>query len=378
MKIFFVLLTGITSFVGAFAFCEPDKQEIREQQNIFHIEQAVQYYENSGDYASALEVARNGFEKVSKQGNFQEIVKLAEKIDELEKNHLSRGASRLLFDESYQPRDKLLQLFQTLSMPSLDKSQKPIVQINAWSQNNLLRQGERWHQQTDDFESLKSQIKPFLTDLGFVKASFPKFKTYDGAIIHGASLTRVRLRLHYLIEQWQQGVRFSTLYFLGGERPLDPEIESWTVFMDKSSSPLKIKEGWLEPLHMPKTECEMMQIVWQQAEIPEDMRQNVKVYFVNASMKQDPNSGKWMRPTTDDTVQSWLAMNPSPGRYLAITNAPYVNRQDMVMRSIASKNYGFDTVGYGADEKEKMAIFLDELARLIFQTKKFSENDDKR
>ena len=64
---------------------------------------------------------------------------------------------------------------------------------------------------------------------------------------------------------------------------------------------------------------------------------------------------------------------PLYGRYLAVTNAPYTNRQDLVVRALAPSDYGFDTIGSGASEQEKVAIFLDELARLIFQTKQLSE-----
>ena len=50
-----------------------------------------------------------------------------------------------------------------------------------------------------------------------------------------------------------------------------------------------------------------------------------------------------------------------------ITNAPYINREDLAIRTIAPSEYGFDTVGSSAREQEKMVIFLDELARFIFQ-----------
>lgn len=37
--------------------------------------------------------------------------------------------------------------------------------------------------------------------------------------------------------------------------------------------------------------------------------------------------------------------------------------------------YDFDTVGPGANEQEKMVIFLDELARFIYQVKQVSEKN---
>ncbi|VHO03442.1 hypothetical protein [Candidatus Rhabdochlamydia sp. T3358] len=324
----------------------------------------IQQYEQSGNYAAALKIARN-----SDAGNFSQIKRLEEEL-------LTLGSSRLLFDENYQPRVKLIQLLELVGMEPLNGSEKAIIQINNWAQKNLLRQGERWQEQTNRFEELKPQIKPLLRELGFVDALFPHFKEYEGVIVHGALLPRARLRLYYLIEQWQQGVRFSHIYFLSGERPLEVNRENESTFMDDSKSPLKIRKDWAAPLEFPKTEREMIQLVWEQSEIPEDMRK-VEVHFINALMKKDAKGESSIRPTTDDTVKAWLETKPPHGRYLAITNAPYINRQDLTVRIIAPFKYSFDTVGSGAGQQEKMAIILDELARFIFQTKQISEKVSK-
>lgn len=336
-------------------------RDIKDYQN------AMQQYEQAGNYASALEMARKGYEESRKQGLSQAAEDFFKEIKQLEDKVLSLGFSRRLFDENGQPRPKLLQLLDLVGMPSLNGSEPAIVQINTWAQQNLLRQGERWHEQTKKFENLEAKIKPLLVDLGFVDAVSPHFKEYQGALVHGALLSRARLRLNYLVEQWKSGVRFPSIYFLSGERPLEDQYENRSTLKEEGGSPLKIRKDWVEPLEYPKTESEMMQLVWEQSEIPEEMRKTVKVYFINAPMKKDPASGKLLRPTTDDTVEAWLKSGPPEGNYLAVTNAPYMNRQDLVIRAIAPKKYGFDTVGSGASKQEKMAIFLDELARSIFQ-----------
>ena len=284
----------------------------------------------------------------------------------------SLNSSRLLFDENDQPRVKLLQLLELVGMEPLNKSEKAIVQINNWAQKNLLRQGERWQEQANRFEELKPKIKPLLSELGFVDATLPHFREYQGAIVHGALLPTVRLRLHYLVEQWKQGIRFPHIYFLSGERPLDALQENKNTFLEDNESLLKVRKDCSEPLEFPKTESEMIQLVWEQSEIPAEMRKEIEVHFINAPMKKDSKSERLLRPTTDDTVEAWLKATPPPGRYLAISNAPYTNRQDLVVRTIAPSEYGFDTIGSGASEQEKVAIFLDELARFIFQTKQIS------
>lgn len=335
---------------------------------------AIQQHEQSGDYAAALKIARNRYEDLLQRGLSQDAKDFSETVKCLEDKLLALGSSRRLFDENYQPRVKLLVLLKIVGMEALNPSEKAAIQINNWAQKNLLRQGERWQEQTTRFEELKMAITPLLKELGFVDATIPSFKEYQGVIVHGALLPKVRLRLHYLIEQWKRGVRFSCIYFLSGGRPLEAQYENQHAFIDDSESLLKIRKGWSAPLELPKTESEMTQLVWEQSEIPEDMRYAVKVHFINAPMKRDPKSERWIRPTTDDTVETWLKAAPPPGRYLAVTNAPYTNRQDLVVRAIAPAEYGFDTVGSGASEQEKIAVFLDELARYVFQIKQLSGN----
>jgi len=334
--------------------------------------------EQTGDYGTALKIARDDYEKSLKLGLTLEAANFLKSVNHLEGELLALGSSRLLFDENYQPRAKLLKILELAGMEPLNKSEKAVLQINSWAQKNLLRQGERWQEQTSTFEALKLQIEPLLSELGFIEASSPHFTEYQGAILHGALLPRVRLRLHYLVEQWKQGVRFSHLYFLSGERPLEVQKENEDLFIQDKDSPLKIRPDWTPPIQFPKTECEMMQLVWDQSEIPELMRKEVQVYFINAPMKNNPKSDKLLRPTTDDTVKYWLKTTPLYGRYLAITNAPYTNRQDLIVRSLAPREYGFDTIGSGANKHEKVAIFLDELARLIFQTKQLALSSDRK
>ncbi|MES2199723.1 MAG: hypothetical protein V4489_06110 [Chlamydiota bacterium] len=352
-----IFLFGISSLWSAPQLVEMD-QYMETNLN------KIQAYEQAGDYAKALEFAR-------KQNESPLTIDIAEKA------LLNLGYSRLIFDEHFQPRVKLLQLLDIVGMPPLNPSESAILQINAWAQKNLLRQGERWQEQMIQFEKLKSQIKPLLLDLGFIDATSSQFRDYQGAILHGAILPRVRIRLNYLVEQWKSGVRFSKLYFLSGARPLVMQHENKDCLMQDHTSPLKIKKDWKAPKEFPKTESEMIQLVWEQSDIPDDMCRNLEVHFINAPMKKDPKSENLLRPTTDDTIETWLKTAPLQGRYLAITNAPYTNRQDAVIRTIAPCEYGFDTIGPAADEYEQMAIYLDELARLIFQTKQFATKNGK-
>jgi hypothetical protein len=154
---------------------------------------------------------------------------------------------------------------------------------------------------------------------------------------------------------------------LSSERRL--EERETKALINPTNSPLKIRQDWNKPIKLPQTENEMIQLVWEQSEIPNDMRQ-IKVNFINAPMKQS-------RPNTEDTIKEWLKNSPSSGTYLVISNAPYRNRQDLVMQRLvmqgnALSKYNFDTVGSEAGEI-KIIIFLDELARFIYEAKQISE-----
>ena len=232
------------------------------------------------------------------------------------------GCSRAfqLFDENLKPKAELVNLLNILGKKDKDNS---IKKINEWSQQNLLRVGERWDVQTNKFDKLKDEIMPLLKNLGFVNEVCPHFQEYKGAIVHGAALPVVLRRFRYLVELWKKGVCFSDIYFLSGNRDLT----------EKEKNILK-SEGHCEDI---ATEAEMVKYVWQAENIPE--------------------------------ATTWFGMHPPKGRYLAVSNAPYINRQDLVMR--ANKNYDFDTVGPQAPEMEAVAIFLDEVARCVFQTMQF-------
>lgn len=284
-----------------------------------------------------------------------------------------------LFDEQFNPTSELLDLLHRVGMP---QEIATIDAINAWAQANLLRQGERWHQQTDKFESRKDELWPIFEKLGFLNEIepvpymvyrpydkhlqiYPPYNRYDGAMIHGATLGRVRLRLHHLIQLWHNNVCFKDLYFLTGDRTLDSEKESVAQLLGDINSPLKIRANWQAPAELPQNETEMVKWVWEQSNIPAQLRSSVKVHFISAPKKLDPKTGNMVRPTTDDTADCFFK-TVKHGRYLAISNQPYVARQDMAVRLRIPEGFVLDTVGVGISMHEKVGIVLDELARLIY------------
>lgn len=271
------------------------------------------------------------------------------------------------FDAKGQASKKMLELLRVVGMDTSLESNCTLEKINDWAQQNLLRKGERWETQTARFEALKPELMPLFKDLRMIDASFPQTHIYEGALVHGAILSTVRARVGYLVKQWENGIRFKTLYFLSGERDLQPELEGADALSSDASSSLKIRKDWQGIQTPVKTESEMMKLVWEQSEIPQSMRESLEICFINAPKKQLSGSDNWVRPTTEDTVLFWLKEMPSPGRYLGVSNGPHTIRQHVMTQSLAGNRYAIDTIGTATREGAKMAIILDELARLIFQ-----------
>lgn len=238
----------------------------------------------------------------------------------------------------------LLQILEITGMEPLHNQEPMLDQMNIWAQKNLLRQGERWDEQTDRYEKLSSQLRPLLAELRFINQIVAPINHYQGALIHGSTVNTTKVRIQYLDSEWNRGVRFSSLYFLTGSRPL--------TAAERSFIPVE-------------TEAEMTQFLWNEMDISPDMKSQVEVFFINAPMKQNLS----LRPTTEDTVNEWLKTSPPLGHYLAISNAPHIPRQDFILQTLAPKKYSFDTIGPGASENEKMVIFLDELARFLYSLK---------
>lgn len=302
--------------------------------------------ELNGNYSKALVLARQAQQTTD--------------VSRLENAVLEFGLSHRLFDANMTPRPKLLELLYLLGM---EKNRTTLSHINEWTQQNLRRKGERWEKQSDKYESMRSQIMPQLSELGLVEAISPSFQTYDAAIVHGALIIRVRSRLHFLVEQWNQGIRFKHLYFLTGERLLEPKYESPDRLLSDTNSPLRIRPDWIPPTVMPKFENEMVEMVWDQSEIPADMRAAVSVHFISAP--KQPGS---TRAQTEDTILAWMKETHPTGRYLAVTEAPYLGRQDFLVRKHLNNKAGLDTAGYEArEETVSMAIMLDELSSWIYE-----------
>lgn len=185
------------------------------------------------------------------------------------------------------------------------------------------------------------------TEQGLFAAWKPFYKSYDKALILGATTSRMQMRLDYLKQLWEDGVRFDEIVWLTGDRPLDKRVDDLT---DRYSN-----------------ESEAARILWKETSLPEEMR-NLPVIFIAVPMKMEETTLK--RPNTEDTIIAWLKAAPEPCTALFVSDQPFCGYQFAVIKANLPSPFLFDLVGQGVDSTSHpaaAAITLDSIARWIYQ-----------
>ena len=216
------------------------------------------------------------------------------------------------------------------------------------TQKRCLRkpQQERW-EMTELSLDQKLFVLNWATDQGLFAPWKPISKTYDKALILGATTSRMQMRLDYLKQLWDEGTRFNEIVWLTGDRPLDQRVDGLT---DRCSN-----------------ESEAAHILWEETTLPEEMR-SLPVVFVAVPMKIEGSSQK--RPNTEDTIVAWLKRSPEPCKALFVSNQPFCGYQFAVIKVNLPNAFLFDLVGQGVDSTSHpaaAAITLDSIARWIYQ-----------
>ncbi len=231
-----------------------------------------------------------------------------------------------------------LLLLVTLPLFAALKEEPPLQKLEALTGTPCIewfQPGDRWTFK-DRFEGERETILPLMKNLGMFAAKHGKRDHYDYGVVLGSLRSTVEKRIGHLIDEWNRGVRFDTVVFLTGQRPLQPK-----EILDVSL----------------QTETEMMVDVWGYMEMPEELRA-LPLVVVDAP----PLTGR-DRPTTACTVDSWLAMTPEEGTLLAFSSQPYVGYQQAVLRALLPETFEVETVGAAGGESLPISILLDTLSK---------------
>ncbi len=234
--------------------------------------------------------------------------------------------------------DALSALAQTLDIP-------PGEDLVAATQERWLRKPgqERWEMNEVSPEKRLFVLK-WAEENGLFSSWLPSEPFYDQGLILGATTPRMETRLAFLADLWKGGTRFGGIVWLTGERSLDPRGDGL--------------------IGRAKTESEAARILWEEANLPEEMR-SLPVFFIAVPMKENGR-----RPNTADTIEAWLEEFPEPCTGLFISDQPFCGYQFAIIRSLVPDAYLFDVAGErvrSTDHPAAGAIVLDSIARWLYQ-----------
>ncbi len=280
-----------------------------------------------------------------------------------------------LFDRSGAPTTAFAGFLRTAKIPGED-----IVSINNALQARFFQKDdkglpkERW-----ELDAVAAEPKEILWDsmrtIGLIDAVPVSQRRYEGVFVFGALLVRIRTRMRTVRDLWEiGGVRFSSVVLLGGKRdvmltdPKDPRKPGRESEYDirASGTELPARNGWKWDGNIPKTEHELMQFVWKQADLQDDLR-TIPVVAVDAPM-QTVADGIQRRPSTADTIRTWLEVHrPKAGLYLAVSNQPHVGYQQAVLRNTLPDGIVAEVVGAKASDTLPIEFYMGELARWVHE-----------
>ncbi len=249
----------------------------------------------------------------------------------------------------------LLEILSKLNI----KHDKTLESIVRATQREFLRKAgtERWEIEENDNDKLLNVLLPLFKDLGMIAEKNPTKKKYKYVVILGSTFESMLKRLKFLERKAEEGLEFSQLLMLGGQRKLTT-IEKEELArhgypgIDDERDMLKIAVKMASP-------------------------GSIKVPFQFITCKAAPGAH---RATTEDTVAEWLKTNPEPGAVLVISSYPHVHYQEAVLRRLLPETFSIEGIGNEARPGLVLGVYTDALARFLYECfkarKKLSEKQN--
>jgi hypothetical protein len=226
-------------------------------------------------------------------------------------------------------------------------------QLHTLLQANCFQKG-RLRYQIEGRAAVAEEID-LLDDLGCIQEVTPRAmdRQFDGVLLLGALMPRVVSRLEYFLEQCRGRIHFSRLYLLGSDRKLDPAKELSLLPADTALA----------------TEIDMMLWAATGAQIPSHCQQIVPIRTPDVV-----ENGKSRPANTGDTFRQWLAQTGFvSGRFLIVSNQPFVGFQELIAWNCLPDEMDLVTIGPAANTLLPLAVFMDNLAKTVYEFKNFLE-----
>ena len=189
------------------------------------------------------------------------------------------------------------------------------------------------------------------------------YSTFDGSLLLGTTLPRFRTRLATLKKEYDRGAHFKQVYLLGSERPLNPQKESFDDLRFPKEG-LPIKKTWdVATVPLPTNEIDMMHYVVDQSDIPTEW----EVIVIKTSNVALQGAGFRYANTGDTFVQWQKDTRFVDGRFLIVSNQPFVRYQETNARRILPQEMLLFGIGHMANVELPLGTFLDNLAKQLYE-----------
>lgn len=206
--------------------------------------------------------------------------------------------------------------------PSFDR----LVELEGKPETWIRPSGvERWDLVDTATLERRAEIVQLCKDIGLFDGVTLSRTYYPTALVYGATLPAVQKRIEYLLELWNQGIRFDQVYFLAGDR--EGEYDMICKLVEETSFP---------PNFPP-----------------------YKIVFA----KGQPG----MRANTKDTLRA--VQNDLKPPVLAISTPMYAHYQQAVALTVLGKEYPIETYAKETTGTNfKVPVILDTLAKILENT----------
>lgn len=236
-------------------------------------------FHKAENFRSSLSLTRHLYHALTNFGFSTKAELLREPIKTTEQRFLTKGPGPYLFDERGLPSAAMTSFLKWIGA----NIQNPtLASINKYFQENLVNPSEEFL--NTKFHANFAEFLAHVKDMGFSETVPPSFAQYGAVVLtSAAAFPNLQEQIAYLIEQWNRGVRWESIMVYTSNREFDPKIENAAAFLNVANCPFKIRADWdASKVHTPATVAEMIPFLWDQAELPQELK-NVKLINANAA-----------------------------------------------------------------------------------------------
>ena len=234
----------------------------------------------------------------------------------------------------------------SLTGVAYDGTLKDLVQQ---TQKNWIRPvgKERW-ELAPLHEDKRESLLPLFKKMGLVDEWKPSHSSYDHVLFLGAHFSRMIIRATTLRDLLPNPSFSSSVVYLSGFRiPAPDEKKLWE------------EKGWGPS---PEREIHFFPRLFEEKGV-----ESKKMKCVEAA-ETKRSDGTTYRSTTVDTMKKWATtILQEPGHIVVISNQPFCHYQKMVAQTTLPACYDIEVVGAQAPEDTLVAVYLDTLARTLYQ-----------